>query len=113
MNAGLFEITNYDGMQVYPSFEDPTPILSTGDQQVFRIVREGKYGLLSTTRGELLAPEYTDIYNVGSAEVPLFFADQHLDKAGFHVVSYIDDSGKLVLSKAYTREEFDRILCDD
>ncbi len=42
----------------------------------------------------------------------MIFADQHLDKAGFHVVSYVNEIGKLILSKAYTLEEFEDILCD-
>lgn len=80
---------------------------------IYRFVKDGKYGLISTQYGEILTPDYTDIFNIGSAKSPLIFADQHLDKARFHVVSYVDERGKLIHSKAYTREEFDGILCDE
>ncbi len=80
---------------------------------IFRFVKNGKYGLMSNRYGELLEPEFTDILNISTQENPFFFADQHLDKAGFHVVSYINEEGKLILSKAYTRAEFDKILCDN
>lgn len=97
---------------IYKPFQAITPILQNSDQTIYRFVRNGKYGLISNKYGELLAPEFTDIINISSSEKPFFFADQHLDKAGFHVVSYVNERGKLVLSKAYTKEEFEKILCD-
>ncbi len=88
-------------------------VLSRDDEIIMKYVRDGKYGLLSNRNGFILSPEFTDIFNVGSEEEPIFFADQHLDKAGFHVVSYLNRAGELLLSKAYKRNEFDKILCDD
>ena len=82
-------------------------------ERVFKFVQKGKFGLMSDQSGVLLKAEYSDIFNIGPKENPLFFADQHLSNAGFHVVSYVDDQGKLVFSKAYNKEEFDRILCED
>ena len=88
-------------------------LIKNDAQSIYRYIKNGKYGLLSNKFGELLKPEFTDVFNIGTSEDPLFFADQHLDKAGFHVVSYINQKGDLILSKAYTREEFDKILCDN
>lgn len=88
-------------------------LIKNDTQSIYRYIKNGKYGLLSNKFGELLKPEFTDVFNIGTREDPLFFADQHLDKAGFHVVSYINQKGELILSKAYTREEFDKILCDN
>ena len=98
---------------VYDPIESVNKLAENERQTVYRFVKNGRYGLISNRNGELLKPEFTDIFNIGTEESPLFFSDQHLDKAGFHVVSYIDQEGKLILSKAYTREEFDQILCDD
>ena len=88
-------------------------LVASETERIYKFVQEGKFGLLSNRAGILLNPEYSDIFNVGSQEEPLFFADQHLSHAGFHVVSYVDAAGTLIFSKAYNREEFDRILCDD
>jgi len=90
-----------------------TELTSIEGETIWKYVKDGKYGMVSNLNGFLLAPEFTDIYNIGSDEEPVFFADQHLAKAEFHVVSYIDRFGELLLSKAYTKEEFDKILCDD
>ena len=90
-----------------------TEIVTSGEETIWKYVRDGKYGLLSNRNGFLLNPEFTDIFNIGDEEEPVFFADQHLDRAGFHVVSYLDRKGEFLMSMAYTRNEFEKILCDD
>ena len=81
--------------------------------RVFKFAKEGKLGLISNKRGLILEPEFTDIINIGNKNEPLFFADQHLSKAGYHVVSYVKKDGESIFSKAYRPEEFDRILCEE
>ncbi|MEP1035641.1 WG repeat-containing protein [Ekhidna sp.] len=108
----FFIIDKYEE-PVYEAVESLRLLVKNNDHSVYRFIKNGKYGLVSNRHGKLLAPEFTDIFNIGSEEEPLIFADQHLDKAGFHVVSYVSEKGDLVLSKAYTRTEFDGILCDE
>ena len=106
-------IINKDEEEIYESMESVKKVLETSEQKVYQFIKNGKYGLVSSKYGELLDSEFTDIFNIGSRGKPLFFADQHLDKAGYHVVSYIDGKGDLILSKAYTKDEFEQILCDN
>lgn len=108
-----FQIINAEEELVYDPIASLRLLISNDFHSIYQFIKNGKYGLLSTRYGELLNAEFTDILNIGSDENPLIFADQHLDKAGFHVVSYVDEKGDLILSKAYTREEFERMLCDD
>lgn len=110
--GSLWNFVTLEGEKTPDSFEFMTELLG-GDESVWKFVSKGKYGLVSSQKGLLLRPEFTDIFNVGTSETPVFFADQHLDKAGFHVVSYVDRNGELILSKAYRDTEFERILCDD
>lgn len=110
---GLFHIIGEDEESAYDAIDNIQILVNNNEHSIYQFVKNGKYGLMSTQFGELLTPEFTDILNIGSNEDPLIFADQHLDKAGFHVVSYVDEKGKLILSKAYTRDEFDGILCDE
>lgn len=111
--ADKFLIINREENPVYDAIESVRLLVQNDSHSIYQFVKNGKYGLISTKYGELLTPEFTDILNIGSNENPLIFADQHLDKAGFHVVSYVDEKGELILSKAYTRDEFDGILCDE
>jgi len=106
-------IINSDEEELTEELEDLELLYENQGQKIFRFVRGGKFGLISTAYGELLTAEFTDILNIGDDESPLFFADQHLSKAGFHVVSYINENGDLIFSKAYRKKEFDKILCDD
>lgn len=110
---GQFLIINEAEEPVYDPIERIELLVSNDDHSIYKIVKNGKYGLISNQHSELLKSEFTDIMNIGSENEPLIFADQHLDKAGFHVVSYVDERGELILSKAYTKKEFEGILCDD
>ncbi len=112
-NGVEWNFVNHKEEQIEEPISFLSEILSNEEEAIFKYVRDGKYGLLSNRNGFLLSPEFTDIFNIGSDTDPVFFADQHLDKAGFHVVSYLNKEGDLLLSKAYTLEEFDKILCDN
>lgn len=112
-NEGQFSIINESEEIIYGPIEGLKHVLSNDMHSIYRFIEGGKYGLFSNQYDKLLAAEFTDIFNIGSDQSPLIFADQHLDKAGFHVVSYVDEMGKLILSKAYTLEEFEDILCDE
>ncbi|MEP0984542.1 WG repeat-containing protein [Ekhidna sp.] len=111
--GNLYQLINSKEEILFPDIENIKFLVKNDQHQIYQFIKDGRYGLLSTEFGELLLPEFTDIFNIGDDNEPLFFADQHLDKAGFHVVSYINQKGVLILSRAYTREEFDKILCDD
>lgn len=106
-------IVNRDGQSVLGGLDTPTRIAESGKNQIFKTLKDGKFGLISTQGGIILDFDYSDIVSIGTENDPLFFADQHLSNAGYHVVSYVNTSGKLIFSKAYRKKEFDKILCAD
>lgn len=110
---GDYLIIDAEEESVYEEMESVKLLVENDRHKMYQYIKDGRYGLISSEYGELLGPEFTDVFNIGSKEEPLFLADQHLNKAGFHVVSYVNQVGDLILSKAYTKEEFDQILCDD
>lgn len=111
--GAFFYIINHEEADVFEPIERLQRVVKNETHAIYRFIKNGKYGLISTVYGELLKAEFTDVFNISSTESPLFFADQHLDKAGYHVVSYVNETGKLVLSRAYTKAEFEKILCDN
>ncbi|MEM7296749.1 MAG: WG repeat-containing protein [Bacteroidota bacterium] len=111
-DEGYFIMNSSEEIVTDP-LEDLQLLFENDNQQLYLFVTEGKFGLLSTQNGIFLESEFSDILNIGDLDNPLFFADQHLNKAGFHVVSYVNKEGKLIFSKAYRKEEFDKILCED
>lgn len=110
---GQYEILNSLGISLVDPFTRYTLIYEEENQQVFSYVQDGKFGLRSNVNGDMLKPEFTDIMNIGTENLPIFFADQHLSQAGYHVVSYMDKSGNLIYSKAYRKDEFEEIICSD
>ena len=83
------------------------------EERIFKYAQNGKFGLRSDKNGELLKPEFTEIFEIGTDAYPVFFADQHLSHAGYHVVSYINQAGDLIYSNAYRKEEFEEVICND
>ena len=114
VKQGIYnDIVDAQEEEIHESLEQLQVLYNSNDHVIYKFVQQGRFGLISNQHGILLNPEFTDIFNIGSETTPLFFADQHLSKAGFHVVSYVDQTGMLIFSKAYRKSEFDKILCED
>ncbi|MEM6644540.1 MAG: WG repeat-containing protein [Bacteroidota bacterium] len=111
--AGLQSIVNVSGDPILEEVSYVTELFEDENEKLFSFIKEGKFGLISNERGVLLEPEYSDINNIGDTENPIFFADQHLQHAGYHVVSYLNREGDLIFSKAYDKVEFEKIVCND
>ncbi len=75
-------------------------------------MKEDKYGVASPSKGLVVPPAYNDIINIGTADLPIFFAEQHLKTADFFVVTYFDPNGKVIKSQAYRPNEYDQVYCD-
>lgn len=86
--------------------------MKVGDEQLAIILGADGSGLISSRNGEILAPQYNEIINVGSETEPVFFAEQHLKTAAFFVVTYFNLQGKTLKSQAFRPEEYDQIYCD-
>lgn len=99
---------------MFDEIESIKKISANGNETFWRFSKHGKFGLLSNQKGQLLDPEFTEIASFSEDEKrPFFFADQHLHLAQYHVVSYVNRNGKIVFSKAYRKEDFEKIVCDD
>ena len=81
-------------------------------QEKIAVIRRGVgYGVISSTRGEVIPSNFSDIVNVGSPEEPMYFSEKNVEEAGIHVVIYYDKSGKLLRKQVYEEEEYERIYC--
>ncbi|MDE0471584.1 MAG: WG repeat-containing protein [Ekhidna sp.] len=109
----LYEIINVDEEALTEPFSRYELLFENSEHKIFRYVQEGKLGMRSNNKGELLNPAFTDILNIGTEGKAVFLADQHLSRAKYHVVCYLNESGDLMFSNAYREEEFEKIICDD
>jgi len=107
----LFDVKNkvpvYEGIEVYQ------PMLKYDRETIIRITKEGQVGLLSNVRGEMIGPTFNDIYNIGTHDHPIFFAEKFIPEANFYIVIYYDPSGNIIRKQVFNEEEYWKVYCED
>ena len=101
------------GTPVMAGIRQVRVIRSTPDETVLSILSRDGFGILSNKHGEILPPQYNDIVNLGTVDNPVYFAEQHLPRAEFYVVTYADKLGKVIRSQAFRSHEYDKIYCEE
>jgi len=86
-------------------------VLDTDQEKIMIFQQENTYGVLSNRRGIVIAPTFSDIINLGSASVPLYFTEKHVEEAGIYVVIYYDKEGQFLRRQVYEVEDYERIYC--
>lgn len=86
-------------------------ISSDLSEKLALIQKENFYGVLSSTRGIVIAPTFHDVMNVGSDELPFYFTEKKVEEAGIHVVLYFTHEGKLVRKLVLEDEEYEKLYC--
>lgn len=81
-------------------------------EKIALVLRDRAHGVISSVRGIIVPLEYTDIVNLGTKEIPLYFTEKHISEAGISVVVYYDQHGKIVRTQAMELNEFEKIFCD-
>ena len=71
---------------------------------------EGK-GVFSSVHGEIIPPTFNDIINLGTAAIPIYFAEKHVSEADYYVVVYFDATGNIIKKQAYDAEDYEYIYC--
>ena len=84
------------------------------EEQLLRIYADKSYGVLSSQRGEVLAPSYDGISLFGNATTDdyLFFTEKYVPEAELYLMIYLDATGKLVKRLALTPDQYDRMYCE-
>lgn len=112
-NDGTSQVIGLNNEVYFNDLDNMELIAETANSKTWTFIQSGKYGMINNQYGTITNPEFSEILNIGTASIPFYFADQHLLTAGYHVVSYLNQRGELVISKPYTRSTFDRLICDD
>jgi hypothetical protein len=56
---------------------------------------------------------FSDIVNVGSSEIPLYFTEKHVEEASLFVVIYYTHQGVMLRKEVYEQEDYDKIYCSE
>ncbi|MBL7865680.1 MAG: WG repeat-containing protein [Cyclobacteriaceae bacterium] len=82
-------------------------------ERVTIVQQDKSYGVISNRKGIIIPIQYTDLINLGTREVPLYFTERRISEAELSVVVYFDQSGKVIRRQAMEEDEFDKIACDN
>jgi hypothetical protein len=86
-------------------------IRDEGSEKLAIIHQENSYGVISSTKGVIIPPTFSDIVNVGSKEKPFYFTEKHVEEASIFVVIYYSAEGKLLRRDVYEQDDYERIYC--
>ena len=82
-------------------------------EEIVIIARGDKgYGVFSNTRGEVIAPTFNDLINVGPTTDPIYFTEKHVEEAEFYVVIYYNKDGQIIRKQAFDSDEYMLIYCE-
>lgn len=88
-------------------------VSNTATEKILIVHQENEYGVISNRKGIIIPPTFSDIVNLGSPALPLYFTEKHVEEASIYVVIYYDAQGKLLRRQVYETEDYERIYCAD
>lgn len=89
-------------------------IRDAADEKIAIIQKENNYGVVSNRRNVIIPVTFTDIINVGSTELPLYFTEKHIREASLYIVIYYDEHGNMLRKEIYDEAaDYDKIYCTD
>ncbi|GHM98785.1 hypothetical protein WSM22_02750 [Cytophagales bacterium WSM2-2] len=86
-------------------------IKNAADEMVALVKQDNFFGVVSSSRGIIIAPSFSFVMNLGTEEEPVYFTSKEVEEAGIVVVIYYDKNGKLLRKQVYEDEEYSRIVC--
>ncbi len=86
-------------------------VLNAEQEKIMIVQQESNYGVISNRKGMIIPATFTDIINVGSASVPLYFTEKHVEEASIFVVIYYDKNGTQLRKQVYETDDYERIYC--
>ena len=100
----------YDNITDFSFFQQGNDL----SEQLLRIYAQQAYGVLSSRRGEVLAPTYDGISLFGDPDANdyLYLTEKYVPEADLYILIYLNAAGKLVKRQALTAEQYDRLYCE-
>jgi len=94
------------------TFEDYKVIYRSENEKVIRIFKEGKYGLYSNQKGQIIPTEFSDIQIISTMQIPFYYAEKYHRKSRKYTISYFNSEGKLVYETHIPTKIYEGIDCE-
>lgn len=75
------------------------------------IYKNNAYGVITSNSLGFLPPVYDDVYTLGKAANPVYFAEKRVKEAGLYVVIYYNSEGEAIHQQTFSEEDYDMIYC--
>lgn len=105
----LYEIKT--GNVILDEIKDIKYIRNQPDDKLAIVYAGTNHGVIHNHKGTIIPISFTDLVNVGSAEVPLYFTEKHVEEASIFVVIYYNQRGELLRKEIYDHADYDNIFC--
>ncbi len=87
--------------------------ITDGDEKLAIVHQERKFGVIHNKKGTIIPINFSDIINVGSRDVPLYFTEKHVEEASIFVVIYYDSKGNMLRKEVYEQDDYEKIYCSN
>lgn len=81
------------------------------DDKLAIVYAGANHGVIHNRKGIVIPISFTDLVNVGSEAVPMYFTEKHVEEASIFVVIYYDHEGKFIRKEVYDQADYDSIFC--
>ena len=88
-------------------------LIHDGVEKLAIVQQERNYGVIHNRKGTIIPISFSDIVNVGSREVPLYFTEKHIEEASIFVVIYYDLKGNMLRKEVYEQDDYEKIYCSN
>ena len=92
---------------------DYTLIQDTPQEKIAIIHQNSTYGVIHNHQGVIIPSNFSDIVNVGSHDVPMYFTEKHVEEASIFVVIYYDYTGRMLRKEVYEQDDYEKIYCSE
>jgi hypothetical protein len=102
-----------EGQIVIDKVKNFKKVLDTEHEKILIVQQENNYGVISKSKGIIIPTTFTDIINLGSATVPLYFTEKHVEEASIFVMIYYNKNGIQLRRQVFEIDDYERIYCSD
>lgn len=88
-------------------------LIQDSEEKLAIVQQEHNYGVIHNRKGTIIPISFSDIVNVGSRDVPLYFTEKHVEEASIFVVIYYDLGGNMLRKEVYEQDDYEKIYCSD
>jgi hypothetical protein len=87
--------------------------IEDGDDKLAIVQQDRRFGVIHNKKGIVIPINFSDIINVGSSEIPLYFTEKHVEEASIFVVIYYDSKGNMLRKEVYEHDDYEKIYCSN